>query len=189
MKKTTLILLAFAISITAFSQNQKAEKKLIGTWELKKIEILNIDSLAEKMVEISRKNYDAQIESLQLAIPDQSDTAVINQYEKMIENFEKEKQDVNAKTEKSFLKSNLTTISGIEFIFEKNGTYKESGSETAGTWQLTNKGKNLIIQQNGEQKFTIKKLTNKKLKMIFVDTQNDNELGFHIRFMMVFKKI
>lgn len=187
MKKSTLILLALAFSLTAFSQNRKAEKKLVGTWNL--VEILNIDELVEQNVQIKEQLINKEIKEIEEILNDTTidDFYLEQNLELQLEEYDEIKKNLNSETGKEQIRNEINEgSSGVGYVFKADNTYKALHDNSYGTWEIKNEGTVLQITTFSiETDLQIHTLSSKKL--IVTELHNGGEAEMEVK--MEFEKM
>jgi len=184
MKKINLLLVAILLVVTVSAQNRRAEKKLVGTWTLENIYLENADEFAQTILGLYVGIFDQQISDLEDMIKEAENEDDKNDYITKLEEVKKQKEDYSLETIKSEFKQELDNLIGsLQFLFNKDKTYKNISDDIDGTWKINKKATELIVKE-GEREvvFHISKLTKDKLFVTILEEQGEIKMTLNMEF-------
>ena len=162
-----LLILNFLLLIThsLYAQSDKKvklnrmEKKLVGTWVLTEMNILNIEDVATAIYDMQQNMLDQQLESLNEELSTTEDEYYKKSIQAQIDEIEKSKEDLSIESIKEDANSMNNDLS---ITFNEDKTYS-SGFENNATWHIDQKKSELHITIDTVIILTIEKLELKKL--------------------------
>jgi len=173
---TLLILILCSLSISAQS-DKKIKRQLVGTWNITKYEIANIDELVNKMTEEGKTRINADIEAKELAMENVDSVAqkeLYIEYKEKINNLEKQKKQLiaNSQNGEEAVKlanqmSKMFSLMTVKYEFTKKGDLIHNSRKTY-KYKVEDK---IILKTNNKGEYepfmTIEKITKTKLIGVF----------------------
>ncbi len=187
MKKINLLLIALLLVVTVSAQKRKAEKRLIGTWTLKEIEIENADEVAQSVLDIQIDLLERQISQLEEMIKYIEDETEKETYVKQLEESKLQKSEFTLESIKEGFNEEFDNMKGAyKLVFNKDQSFKSPLDNKEGTWGVNKKVTELILtDEEGDTlySFYITELSKKYIYLILIERHGELEIIINFVFV------
>ncbi len=156
---------------------QKPPKELIlGQWKVEKIDVLNLDSLANVFYNLQKEDIQKRMENFKKILEDaqysedEKNLAAVN-----LEELQKELDSLSIDDIRKSILENTQKFVSINFNDDNTFVmYDNLGLETSGIWALDDKGYKLTLSQNNSRaEFLIEKITEDEMVWYYIENNGN----------------
>ena len=155
------------------------EKKIIGTWALSDIDLINITGIAQTMLDLQHGMFDQQIEAFNKQIEITEDETEREAYKTQKEDIEAQKAEITLESIITEFNNEFENMKNEDFniIFTENKEYTMPLSGEEGTWYIDKKKSNLHLFFGDEKQIADVQILNKNtLNLIFESGEGENRM-------------
>jgi len=201
MKKTIyLFTILFFIIISSVKKKKKYEKWIIGTWKLSDIQVVNLNTYVQVILDMQIKMLDGQIKQVEdqvIVLKSELKTlkdkkliadknAQIESLNITLKDFETQKSELTFESLNSEFQAQFDEMKQkFSLVFNKNKTFENLTDGSKGSYSFSSDKKKLITvtDENNKDEIFITSLDKNKLVLFLDQTEGDLNLQMTMIFL------